>query len=109
MNGQHFDLKELGWNEFFTSAFDTLGDRDLVPARVCIQHNYLYHVWASQGELLSESSGKLRREASGPEELPAVERQPFEQSYRDGATSRVRRPGIQQSNRWSRPISMSFF
>ena len=72
MNGQRFDLKELGWNEFFTSAFDTLGDRDLVPARVCIQHNYLYHVWASQGELLSESSGKLRREASGPEELPAV-------------------------------------
>ena len=72
MTGQRFDLEELGWTEFFASAFDALGERDLVPARVGIEYNYLYRVCASQGELLAESAGRLRHQVSGPEELPAV-------------------------------------
>ena len=66
------DLEELGWDRFFTAAFDAIDDPSLVPARVGIEHNHLYRVYTSKGILLASTSGRLRHAATGPESLPAV-------------------------------------
>ena len=66
------DLDELGWNPFFTAAFDALDDSKLVPARVGIEHNHLYRVYTRTGVLLAQTAGKLRHTSKGRAALPAV-------------------------------------
>ena len=66
------DLEKLGWNRFFTAAFDALDDSSLVPARVGIEHNHLCRVYTRTGTLIAHTAGKLRHAATGPEALPAV-------------------------------------
>ena len=65
-------LDQFGWNASFSAAFDTLGDDALIPARVGIEYNYLYRVLMSRGELVAETAGRLRHQATGRDELPAV-------------------------------------
>ena len=64
-----FDLKDLGWDDGWSKAFAAFAADQLVPARVAIEFNYLYRVFASSGELQVQHSGKLRHEA---ETLSAV-------------------------------------
>ena len=64
-----FDLKDLGWDEGWSKAFAPFAADQLVPARVAIEFNYLYRVFAASGELQVQHSGKLRHEA---ETLSAV-------------------------------------
>jgi ribosome biogenesis GTPase / thiamine phosphate phosphatase len=64
-----FDLKDLGWDEGWSKAFAPFAADELVPARVAIEFNYLYRVFAASGELQVQHSGKLRHEA---ETLSAV-------------------------------------
>ena len=68
-------LESLGWNEAFAESFNDLTritTDALVPARVSVEHNHLYRVSTGQEELLAESTGKLRHEASNAEGLPAI-------------------------------------
>ncbi len=64
-----FDLKDLGWDDAWSKAFAPFAADQLVPARVAIEFNYLYRVFAASGELQVQHSGKLRHEA---ETLSAV-------------------------------------
>jgi ribosome biogenesis GTPase len=64
-----FDLKDLGWDDGWSSAFAPFAADGLVPARVAIEFNYIYRAFAESGELQVQHSGKLRHEA---ESLSAV-------------------------------------
>ena len=65
-------LSELGWSEADKSRFAPFAAEGLVPARVVAGHTRLLRVLSATGESLAESSGSLKHEASGREELPAV-------------------------------------
>jgi len=67
-----FDLKELGWDERWASAFAPFASDGLVPARVAIEFNYIYRLYAEAGELQAQHTGKLRHEAESKEQLSAV-------------------------------------
>ena len=58
-----FDLKDLGWDEGWATVFAPFAADQLVPARVAIEFNYIYRVFAESGELQVQHSGKLRHEA----------------------------------------------
>jgi ribosome biogenesis GTPase len=62
-------LTELGWNEHFEQHRPEDG---LVPGRVAVEHRGAYAVYTDEGEAWSELTGKLRYEAEGRGELPAV-------------------------------------
>jgi ribosome biogenesis GTPase len=64
-----FDLKDLGWDEGWSTVFAPFAADGLVPARVAIEFNYIYRAFAESGELQVQHSGKLRHEA---ETLSAV-------------------------------------
>ncbi len=64
-----FDLKDLGWDDGWAKVFEPFAADQLVPARVAIEFNYIYRVFAESGELQVQHSGKLRHEA---ETLSAV-------------------------------------
>ena len=66
------ELDDLGWGDDFAAAFDALGDRRLLPARVAIEHNHLYRVLTADGEMMAQAAGRLRHRAGGQDELPAV-------------------------------------
>ena len=65
-------LARLGWDENFAAAFDAIAEPDLQPARVGIEHNHLYRVYAARSEPLASVAGRLRYTAAGAEALPAV-------------------------------------
>ncbi len=65
-------LGDLGWDDSFSAAFDALEDPGLIPARVGIEHNHFYRVLTADGELMAQSAGRLRHQAAGQDELPAV-------------------------------------
>lgn len=64
-------LSALGWNDDVAAAFSRLAP-ELVPGRVSLEHNHVYRVLTESAEWLAEASGKLKFEASGAVELPAV-------------------------------------
>jgi ribosome biogenesis GTPase len=66
-------LADLGWDEAFASAFEAVSPGgDLQPARVVIEFNYLYRVWAEDGEQDATASGRLKHRAANRSEMPAV-------------------------------------
>jgi ribosome biogenesis GTPase / thiamine phosphate phosphatase len=62
-------LTELGWNEHFEQHRP---EGELVLGRVAVEHRGAYAVYADDGEAWAELAGKLRYEAAGRGELPAV-------------------------------------
>jgi ribosome biogenesis GTPase / thiamine phosphate phosphatase len=66
------DLAALGWRSQFAEHFAPLAAQGLLPARVAVRHNQLYRLYAEQGELLAEVSGKVRHEAAGHQDFPVV-------------------------------------
>jgi ribosome biogenesis GTPase len=67
-----FDLKALGWDDEWEQAFAPYAKDGLVPARVAIEFNYLYRLYAAAGELQAQHAGRLRHEAVSKEQLSAV-------------------------------------
>ena len=65
-------LDQLGWVPFFSDAFEALGDSSLSPARVSVQHNYLFRVLTESEELLASTAGSLKHAASSQAALPGV-------------------------------------
>lgn len=72
MTNRKSDLASLGWNDHFRSAFGGLEAEGLAPARVMLQERELYSICAAGGEFAAEVAGRLRHEAPGPEDFPAV-------------------------------------
>ena len=67
-----FDLKDLGWDEQWAAAFAPHAAGGLLPARVAIEFNYIYRLYAESGELQAQQAGRLRHEAQSREQLSAV-------------------------------------
>jgi ribosome biogenesis GTPase / thiamine phosphate phosphatase len=65
------NLEALGWDASFAAAFEPHNSSELIPGRVGVQHRGAWVVLTELGELRSDVSGRLAREAE-PGELPAV-------------------------------------
>jgi ribosome biogenesis GTPase len=65
-------LEILGWNSLFESSFDSLHEQGQLPGRIAIQHKDRYVIYAEQGEINGQVSGKFRFEVSGLHAFPAV-------------------------------------
>ena len=70
--GARYELAALGWGAPYEPAFAPFGAEGLTPARVAVVHSGLYRLYSEQGELLAEVSGRLRHQAAGRRDLPAV-------------------------------------
>ena len=65
-------LEKLGWNDFFARSFAPYAAEGYGVGRVLLQHNKIYVLGTEEGETQAEVTGRLRHQAAGPEELPAV-------------------------------------
>lgn len=65
-------LSDLGWEDFFSRSFEPFRDQGLVALRVSREDRESYLALGAEGEVVCELAGKLRYQASGTEELPAV-------------------------------------
>lgn len=66
-------LEDLGWNEFFASAFSQLPEKDWVPARLIRESPINYGAFLGDGEEIDVVlSGKVWHDAASDAELPAV-------------------------------------
>ncbi|MFD2610904.1 ribosome small subunit-dependent GTPase A [Paenibacillus gansuensis] len=68
---QVISLESLGWRQRWAEAYAPYEERYNV-GRIALEHKHMYRVFTEQGDLLAEVSGKLRHEASGREDYPAV-------------------------------------
>jgi ribosome biogenesis GTPase len=66
------NLSILGWDASFEAAFAQAAAPDLLPGRVVLEHNHVYRVLTEEAEWLAETAGRLKFEAAGRGELPAV-------------------------------------
>ena len=66
------DLGALGWTPDREESFSALAETGLVPGRVSLEHNHVYRVLTTDGEQLAETAGRIKYQASGRHELPAV-------------------------------------
>src|SRR5436190_1493063 len=65
-------LEDLGWTPRFAAAFEPFRAEGVYPARVSLEHTHIYRVMAADGETLARVSGRLRHDASGRADFPAV-------------------------------------
>src|SRR5205085_8864466 len=75
-------LEDLGWTPRFAEAFEPhrasgrlrqgFGAQGVFPARVSLEHTHIYRVISPDGETLARVSGRLRHDASGRADFPAV-------------------------------------
>jgi len=65
-------LEDLGWTPAFAQAFDAHRMDGVFPARVSLEHTHIYRVIAPDGESLARVSGRLRHDAAGRADFPAV-------------------------------------
>jgi ribosome biogenesis GTPase / thiamine phosphate phosphatase len=72
LEGITLNLKSLGWNQTFEEAFKEYDNQKLVPGRISVEHKGLYDVLTEHGELLGEITGKIRFNAKGRHDYPAV-------------------------------------
>jgi ribosome biogenesis GTPase len=66
------DLNDLGWDDTWAGAFAPYAADGLIPARVAIEFNYIYRLYAESGELQAQHAGRMRHEALSREQLSAV-------------------------------------
>jgi ribosome biogenesis GTPase len=67
-----FDLNQLGWDAEWARHFAPHAAEGLIPARVAIEFNYLYRLYAASGELQAQHAGRMRHHAEGRENRSAV-------------------------------------
>jgi ribosome biogenesis GTPase / thiamine phosphate phosphatase len=65
-------LVPFGWNPHFQTHFQPYGAEGFTVGRVALEYNQFYRVYTTEGEILAETTGKLRYEAASRAELPAV-------------------------------------
>ncbi len=67
-----FELRDLGWDDEWAKVFAPFASGGLVPARVAIEFNYIYRLYAQSGELRAQHAGRLLHEAESKQQLSAV-------------------------------------
>jgi ribosome biogenesis GTPase len=65
-------LSSLGWTAREADAFAPHAEAGLVPARVAVAYGATFRVYLEDDETLADVSGRLRHEARGRRDLPAV-------------------------------------
>ena len=65
-------LERYGWNPQHERAFEEVASPGELPGRVAVEHRGAYVLYTERGELSAEITGKMRHQASGRGELPAV-------------------------------------
>lgn len=68
----HSHLQDFGWSAFFESHFQAYAAQGYSVGRVALEHKQFYQVYTAGEDLLAEITGKLRHEAAGRADLPAV-------------------------------------
>jgi ribosome biogenesis GTPase len=66
------NLEQLGWNHFFARHFERHQAKGYAIARILSEHRGSYTLYAEQGELIAEISGKFRHRATSLADFPAV-------------------------------------
>jgi ribosome biogenesis GTPase len=66
------DLETLGWDSHFDEAFEPYRERGHAPGRITLEYQGLYRALTAGGEVLAEVTGRLRHQARGREDFPAV-------------------------------------
>ncbi|ALF54304.1 GTPase RsgA [Nostoc piscinale CENA21] len=66
------NLDLLGWSDFFTHSFVPYRQQGFSVGRVAIEYRNTYIVYSEQGELAAKVTGKLRHQATQPQDFPAV-------------------------------------
>lgn len=66
------NLIHFGWNEQFEKHFAQYKEQGYFVGRVILEHKQLYRVITNHGELLAEITGKMRYQALGRSDFPAV-------------------------------------
>jgi ribosome biogenesis GTPase len=67
-----FDLQRLGWSPFFAESFQQYESDGLVPGRVAVEERGAYLVYIEEGERWTGITGRLRHDAAGGADFPAV-------------------------------------
>ena len=67
-----YDLKTLGWRAHFENAFAAYRDPGVEPARVALEYQGQYRVFAAGAELMAEVTGRVRYQAATRADFPAV-------------------------------------
>jgi ribosome biogenesis GTPase / thiamine phosphate phosphatase len=67
-----FDLERLGWSPFFAESFQQYESDGLVPGRVAVEERGSYLVYTEEGERWTGITGRLRHDAAGGADFPAV-------------------------------------
>lgn len=65
-------LQSLGWNDYFSNHFAAYAKQGYSAGRIILEHKNMYRLLSEHGELMGEVTGKLRFEATGREDFPAV-------------------------------------
>jgi ribosome biogenesis GTPase len=65
-------LEELGWNDRFAASYAEFDAAGRQPARVVLEHTHIYRVATASEEILARVSGRLRHNAQGRPDYPAV-------------------------------------
>jgi ribosome biogenesis GTPase / thiamine phosphate phosphatase len=65
-------LAELGWTDTLAAAFEPYAAEGLSPARVAVEYTHVYRVYAEAGSPLAEIAGRIRHQARGRQDYPAV-------------------------------------
>lgn len=66
------NLELLGWESFFSKNFSSQFQDGYTVGRVAIEQKNTYILYTEFGELSAEVSGKMRHQASGRQDFPAV-------------------------------------
>jgi len=66
------DLESLGWSDALTRAFAPFAAEGFVAARIGAEHQHVYTLLTSDGERLAHVTGRLRHEAGGRADFPAI-------------------------------------
>jgi ribosome biogenesis GTPase len=65
-------LEDLGWNDALAEAFTPHAAEGLIPARVAVAYGATFRVVGADLECLADLAGRLRHDARGRRDLPAV-------------------------------------
>jgi ribosome biogenesis GTPase len=71
-NDSPVDLDDLGWDDYFSGAFQSVKIPGVIPGRVVTVEKDSCRVLTASGELAAQLSGRMRYTADGGDEYPAV-------------------------------------
>lgn len=66
------NLESLGWNSSYQSHFEPFAKDGYAVGRIALEHKHIYTIYTESGDVLGEVSGKMRHQAVGRADFPAV-------------------------------------